>query len=503
MSSAYLLVLLTSLCIYAENKLMNRISIKLGRYFFIGIIFCFEIMHIPAAHAQYGTWEKYYAGPLNASEGGYDVCEAGPGYSYLTGYATVHSGAGGQRLWVIKIDAFGDTVWSRVFNEIPRVGRACVATLDHGLIVTGTATGAYFVKIDSSGNIVWERTFGSLLTQPKDMISLNDGSVLACGSVSFDSAFVIKLSSEGELMWQTKLLFGYRTSFNSIGISVGGGIVVHGSQANLVATNNSILSFFSDDGEFLKKIDFFKGGSKVRRIESGYVISGISNLDSLSIQIGYGFFRTDSLGNIIHQRYYYDKDLIGCPELQVVNSNSYLMALTVDRGESFHTKIILTDSMGNIRRENILRSSGYMEIPSSVILPNGNFLFVGTSQLPTPSFWEDFYAAMTDSTLSYKPLSVSDHSSIKNDKGYILFQNYPNPFNSNTKIRFELFEPGRVDISLYDISGRIILVLTNEKYLSGMHQLLLNLSRQASGVYFYTFSFNGIRRESHKLILLK
>jgi hypothetical protein len=439
---------------------------------------------------------------MNVSEGGYDVCDAGPGYFYLTGYAMVHNGVGGDRLWVIKVDAFGDSVWSRIYYDIPRIGKACVPTSDHGLIVTGTAVGAYFVKIDSSGNIEWERTFGSSLTQPEDMLTLNDGSVIACGRVSFDSATVMKISNNGELIWQTKLLFGRRTYFGSIDTSLGGGYVIHGVQFDQGTMNNSFLIFFSINGQFVRKIDYLKGYRKVRTIESGYIVSGVSNVDSLSYQTGLGFFRTDSSGNIIHQRFFYDTDLIACTEFQVVNSNSYLIAFIVDRVESYHTKIVLTDSMGNVRRENILRSAGYMEIPSSTILTNGNILFIGTADR-FPDSWEDLYAAMTDSNLSYQPLSIGNYGSLMNEKVYSLYQNYPNPFNSITNIRFELHKPGKVEIWLYDLNGRKIIELTDGNYAVGSHQVKVNLENQASGIYFYAFILDGIKRESRKLILLK
>ena len=265
---------------------------------------------------------------------------------------------------------------------------------------------------------------------------------------------------------------------------------------------NSFLIFFSTNGQFIRKIDYLKGYRKVRTIESGYIVSGVSNVDSLLYQTGLGFFRTDSSGNIIHQRYYYDKDLIACTEFQVVNSNCYLLALTVDRGESLHTKILLTDSMGNVRRENILRSAGYMEIPSSTILTNGNILFIGTAD-KFPDSWEDLYAAMTDSNLSYQPLSIGNYGSVINEKIYSLYQNYPNPFNSITSIRFELHKPGKVEISLYDLNGRKIIKLTDGNYAMGSHQVQANLKNLASGIYFYTFMLDGIKRESRKLILLK
>lgn len=430
-SSAYLLVLLTSLYIDAQTIVMNRISIKLGRYLFIGTIFCFEMMHSPTAHAQQGTWERYYSQTMNVSEGGYDVCEAGLGYFYLTGYAMVHNGVGGDRLWVIKIDEFGDSVWSRIYYDIPRIGKACVPTSDHGLIVTGTAAGAYFVKIDSSGNIVWERTFGSSLTQPEDMISLNDGSVITCGRVNYDSAFVTRISSTGELIWQKSILFGRRTYFRSLDTAFSSGIVVSGWLQSTAGGTECFLCLFSENGYFLRKFGYNKGGGKVRTIENGYLVSGVSSLDSLSIRIGDGFFRTDTSGVIVHQRYFYDDDLIDITDIQVINKNKYMMTFIVDKRDYFDAKIILTDSMGSVKIQNIFHSSGYMEVPSSTILSNGNILFVGTADR-YPDSWEDLYAAMTDSALSYKPLSISNYGSIVDEKRYTLYQNYPNPFNSIT-----------------------------------------------------------------------
>jgi len=439
---------------------------------------------------------------MNVSEGGYDVCEAGLGYFYLTGYAMVHNGVGGDRLWVIKVDAFGDSVWSRIYYDIPRIGKACVPTSDHGLIVTGTAVGAYFVKIDSSGNIEWERTFGSSLTQPEDMLTLNDGSVIACGRVSFDSATVMKISNNGELIWQTKLLFGRRTYFGSIDTSLGGGYVIHGVQFDQGTMNNSFLIFFSINGQFVRKIDYLKGYRKVRTIESGYIVSGVSNVDSLSYQTGLGFFRTDSSGNIIHQRFFYDTDLIACTEFQVVNSNSYLMALTVDRGVSYHTKIILTDSMGNVRRENILRSAGYMEIPSSTILTNGNILFIGTADR-FPDSWEDLYAAMTDSNLSYQPLSIGNYGSLMNEKVYSLYQNYPNPFNPTTIISYKLNTNSFVSIRIFDIRGRLITTLYEGNKNPGSYKREWSAGSESSGVYFYSLFADGKFIGARSMVLLK
>ncbi len=85
---------------------------------------------------------------------------------------------------------------------------------------------------------------------------------------------------------------------------------------------------------------------------------------------------------------------------------------------------------------------------------------------------------------------------------YQLFQNYPNPFNASTRITYYLPEAGTVKIALYDICGRQVTELANNWHAAGYHEISLNGSRLASGVYFYRISagnYNAVR----KMVLLK
>ena len=83
-----------------------------------------------------------------------------------------------------------------------------------------------------------------------------------------------------------------------------------------------------------------------------------------------------------------------------------------------------------------------------------------------------------------------------------LKQNYPNPFNPTTKIDFQVPKSCNVNISIYDVLGKLIEILVNEKLSPGKFEVEWNASNFASGVYFYKIiSDNFI--ETRKLILLK
>jgi hypothetical protein len=85
---------------------------------------------------------------------------------------------------------------------------------------------------------------------------------------------------------------------------------------------------------------------------------------------------------------------------------------------------------------------------------------------------------------------------------YALYQNYPNPFNPSTTIKFELPRASQVNLSVFDILGRQVSVLVNEKKEAGVHEVKFNGSNLASGVYFYRLQA-GDFVATKRLLLLK
>jgi len=64
---------------------------------------------------------------------------------------------------------------------------------------------------------------------------------------------------------------------------------------------------------------------------------------------------------------------------------------------------------------------------------------------------------------------------------YYLSQNYPNPFNPSTKINYELPKDGFVSFKIYDVTGKQISELVNQKQSAG----------------YYTINFNAINLSVH------
>ncbi|MBE2216818.1 MAG: T9SS type A sorting domain-containing protein [Ignavibacteria bacterium] len=86
--------------------------------------------------------------------------------------------------------------------------------------------------------------------------------------------------------------------------------------------------------------------------------------------------------------------------------------------------------------------------------------------------------------------------------GYNLSQNYPNPFNPNTTFNFGIPTSGNVKLSVMDVLGREVAVLTNEFKTAGSYNVNFDASKLSSGIYFYTLSA-GSFKETKKMLLVK
>ncbi len=68
-------------------------------------------------------------------------------------------------------------------------------------------------------------------------------------------------------------------------------------------------------------------------------------------------------------------------------------------------------------------------------------------------------------------LLAIDEDQIVEMDNFKLYQNYPNPFNPVTTIRYELSNRLDVELSIYDINGRLVTTLVSETQGSGYHEV--------------------------------
>jgi len=91
--------------------------------------------------------------------------------------------------------------------------------------------------------------------------------------------------------------------------------------------------------------------------------------------------------------------------------------------------------------------------------------------------------------------------------GFVLHGNYPNPFNPGTKIQFDIATSSDVRVEVYDVSGRLVMVVPAGLLPAGANQTVyVDASSLTSGTYLYRVvaeSATGTGVAAGRMTLLK
>jgi hypothetical protein len=87
-------------------------------------------------------------------------------------------------------------------------------------------------------------------------------------------------------------------------------------------------------------------------------------------------------------------------------------------------------------------------------------------------------------------------------ESFRLAQNYPNPFNPTTTIAYQLSNAVNVSLKVFDVIGREVATLVNERQSAGSYQAAFNATNLSSGVYFYRLQAGNFT-ETRKMMLVK
>ncbi len=83
---------------------------------------------------------------------------------------------------------------------------------------------------------------------------------------------------------------------------------------------------------------------------------------------------------------------------------------------------------------------------------------------------------------------------------YSLSQNYPNPATSFTNISFTIPENDHVRLSIYNIQGEEVMVISNGQMNQGTHLFQINVDSLPHGVYFYRLNSDQIKMTKRMVI---
>jgi len=399
-------------------------------------------------------WQKTYGGALN--DVFFDVETTSDGGYIFAGYTRSY-GAGGADFYIVKTDIDGNEIWSRTYGGSGNEYAYSVKqTQDGGYIIAGYSDSfapyydVYIIKTDSNGDTVWTRTTGGGLDDYiRDVIPVSDGYV-ACGyTQSFGSGnndlYIVKVSLNGDSLW----------------------------------------------AKFYGGADYDAGFSIVENQNNELVIAGYTRSYGAGFEDVY-LVKTNAQGNMIWQKTYGGADNERGWELKNPSGGGYVIAgntLSYGAGGD-DVYIIRTDEDGN---ELWYRTYGGADNDHGYtidITHDAGYVVAGGT-------WS-FGAGNTDVYLLR--LSSENIQEKNNFPGYRDAKIILNPSMGKLCMNYVSKKDIRIELQLFDITGRFVRTLWKGKISKGENHL--TLPAKLSGVCIILVKEEG-KPEHVKLISLE
>ncbi len=230
-----------------------------------------------------GTFSWIKTLDLGGTEWGYSVIQASDNGLVVTGYA----GASDDIL-LTKFDASGSHLWTKTIGGSGRdEGRRVIETSDGGLALVGFTNswgaGGYDIilcRLNATGDTLWTRTLGGsgddlgyCLVQTTDGGFVISGYTESFGATAGDN-ILAKFDGSGNYLWT--VVFGYGTTLDtaaSVAEGVGGILGVVSWSTPDVLGLHIPLTRFDANGNFLSG---WRPGSLATASESQYSVPGIA-----------------------------------------------------------------------------------------------------------------------------------------------------------------------------------------------------------------------------------
>ena len=120
--------------------------------------------------------------------------------------------------------------------------------------------------------------------------------------------------------------------------------------------------------------------------------------------------------------------------------------------------------------------------------------------------WEEILVATLGRGLFTVPATAVDAMLVSTSPGAelpersALLTNYPNPFAGETTLEFTVQKPTQVRLDVFDVLGRRIETVVDQRYSSGVHQVRWNSESLSRGVYLVRMEVDGLPMRVQKVV---
>ncbi len=458
-----------------------------------------------------------------------------------------------------QIYAQPDTLWTEFIDG--GIGKCIQPTLDGGFLIIGNSSIPWMVKIDQNGDREWSKIyFAGSNAEANFGIQMDDGNIIMVGTTGISpyedtDIFLLKTNDMGDSLWSRTYDFTEVDSGYGVDMTHDNGFIISGKTISHHTFNYEDIVIKTDsNGDTLWTksygrdiIQYATGYSAVSIMEdysSDFICAlDIDYIDGGSVEL----FKADSDGNLIWDTHLFGGFTAGCSQMRPTFDGGYIIggfwwsyyissyakfsdvnsfgstvfSLTFGGGQYIYDYIngvrqtsdggyilvglheqpigsgdvisIKLDEYGNTIWQKNIDSGGVDDCFDVIQRDDGSYFAIGKSSVHPGDTW--LICIDNDS------LKVFDTSIFSFDN-FCLHPPYPNPFNPETTISFSLPKAGKIEISVFDVTGKKVAVLASGEYSAGNHVVKFDGRDLSSGVYFVRLNAEN-RNFTKKCLLLK
>jgi len=426
-----------------------------------------------------------------------------------------------------KFNQFGEIVWDRTLGSSSSGAIKVEPTEDGGLIILGytmmqNGNNSWLIKLNADGSNHWDKLLDGNCSSVQET---TDGGYIITGNIGnggenpIYDVLLMKLMgncNDGEVeLWGECYSIENTIELDLSYIGITGEIPPE--IGNLINLSSLILKENQLGGEIPPEISYLTdltqldlGGNQF----TGEIPPEIGSLTNLNILDLAGNQLTGPLPAEIG-------NLANLTELEL-GGNQVMGAIPPEIGNLESLTFIhleynqftgeIPAEIGNLINLvwlNFVHNQLTGEIPSSICNldmnwsdPNNFNISENQLCLPYPDCIED-YVGDQDTTNCVQVSIMDETFSLI----YKLHSAYPNPFNPVTTLNYHLPENGQVNITIFDMMGRVVKTLINYQQTAGYKSIQWNATNDrnepvSAGIYLYTIQA-GKFRQTRKMVLLK
>lgn len=325
-------------------------------------------------------WQQKIQHDFSEYTEAYKAIETKDGGFLVSGAVKNYNGGPNRAVFLAKLSAQGSVEWEKEFDNGPEeIGESVSQTLDGGFVVTGftsSAAGessAFVLKVSAQGQQSWVKKFRFGSNQYyNDILATPDGGSIAVGSIDAmfgsrddDGAIITKLDANGAEEWSKKLVHqNSRRSAYSIISSGDGGYVIGSINYD---SNVNYLNKIDGNGEVIwektydptPNRDLF---NRVVRTDSGYALLGESvNGSYPNYERKYQVLKVDQSGEIVDNTVIGDPGLYNIGKGTVSPDGGFVLLGQLKTNDKYTTQLTKLAGADNPQGERILTGISFKD----------------------------------------------------------------------------------------------------------------------------------------------